>query len=62
MPEEPEIETAELREKIHEEMEREGGGPFLKSIALTTALLAVFAAVASLRAGGVVLFAITVVG
>ena len=54
MPEGPEIETAELREKIHEEIEREGGGSFLKSIALTTALLAVFAAVAALRAGGTV--------
>ena len=54
MPEGPEIETAELREKIHEEIEREGGGPFLKSIALTTALLAVFAAVAALRAGATV--------
>jgi hypothetical protein len=54
VPDEPEIETAELREKIHEEIEREGGGSFLKSIALTTALLAVFAAVASLRAGGTV--------
>lgn len=54
MPEGPEIETAELREKIHEEIEREGGEAFLKSIALTTAILAVFAAVASLRAGGTI--------
>jgi hypothetical protein len=54
VPEEPEIETAELREKIHEEIEREGGGAFLRTIALTTALLAAFAAVAALRAGATV--------
>jgi hypothetical protein len=50
MPEEPEIETAELRERIHEEVERESG-TFLRRIALTTALLAAFAALASLEAG-----------
>src|SRR5512146_1048797 len=43
MPEEPEVET--------EKLEREGG-PFLRTIALTTAILAAFAAVASLQAGG----------
>jgi hypothetical protein len=50
MPEEQEIETENLRETIHEELEREGGR-FLKRIALTTAILAAFAAVASLQAG-----------
>jgi hypothetical protein len=53
MPEGPEIETENLREEIHEEVEREGG-PFLKRIALTTAILAVFAAIAALRAGATV--------
>jgi hypothetical protein len=50
MPEEPEVETEKLHEAIHEEIEREGGR-FLKLIALTTALLAALAAVASLKAG-----------
>src|ERR1043166_2387283 len=50
MPEEQEVETENLRESIHEEMEREGG-TFLKRIALTTAILAAFAAVAALQAG-----------
>jgi hypothetical protein len=50
MPEAPEVETERLHEAIHEEMEKEGGG-FLKRIALTTAVLAAFAAVASLYAG-----------
>ena len=53
MPEEPEIETAELRERIHEEVEREGGA-FSRRIALTTALLAAFAALAALQAGDTV--------
>ncbi|HYB53802.1 MAG TPA: DUF4337 domain-containing protein [Thermoanaerobaculia bacterium] len=53
MPEEPEIETDSLREKIDEEIERKGGA-FLKRVALTTAILAVFAALASLRAGATV--------
>ena len=53
MPEEPEVETAELRERIHEEVEREGGS-FLRRIALTTALLAAFAALAALEAGDTV--------
>jgi hypothetical protein len=53
MPEGPEIETEKLHETIHEELEREGGG-FLRNIALTTALLAALAAIASLRAGGTV--------
>ncbi len=53
MPEGPEVETERLHEAIHEELEKEGGA-FLRNIALTTALLAAFAAVASLRAGGTV--------
>ncbi len=53
MPEEPEIETAELRERIREEAEREGG-TFLRQIAITTAFLAVFAALAALKAGDTV--------
>jgi hypothetical protein len=53
MPEGPEVETEKLHEAIHEEMEKEGGG-FLRAIALTTALLAALAALASLRAGATV--------
>jgi hypothetical protein len=53
MPEGPEIETEKLHEAIHEELEHEGGR-FLRQIALTTALLAVCAAVAALRAGATV--------
>ncbi len=53
MPEGPEIETEKLHEAIQEEMEREGGG-FLKRIALTTAVLAAFAAIAALQAGATV--------
>src|SRR5664279_404065 len=53
MPEEPEIETDKLHEAIHEEMEKEGSG-FLKRIALTTAVLAAFAAIAALQAGATV--------
>jgi NAD-specific glutamate dehydrogenase len=53
MPESPEIETESLHESIREELEKEGGG-FLRKIALSTALLAVLAAVASLRAGATV--------
>lgn len=51
MPEQPEVETEKLREAVAEELEREGGS-FLRTIALTTAILAAFAAVASLQAGG----------
>jgi len=50
MPEGPEVETENLREQIHEELEHEGGA-FLKRIALTTALFAALAAIAALRAG-----------
>ena len=53
MPEGPEVETETLHEAIHEELEREGG-TLLKTIALTTALLAALAALASLQAGGTV--------
>jgi Domain of unknown function (DUF4337) len=53
MPEGPEIETEKLHEAIKEELEHEGGA-FLRSIALTTAILAVLAALASLRAGNTV--------
>ena len=53
MPEGPEIETDNLREAVTEELEREGSG-FLKQIALTTAILAAFAAVAALLAGSTV--------
>lgn len=53
MPEGPEVETEKLHEAIHEELEKEGGD-FLRSIALTTAVLAALAAIASLRAGATV--------
>jgi hypothetical protein len=53
MPEGPEVETEKLHEAIHEELEREGSD-FLRTIALTTAVLAALAAVASLRAGATV--------
>ncbi|HSY51086.1 MAG TPA: DUF4337 family protein [Thermoanaerobaculia bacterium] len=52
MPE-SEIETENLQEAIHEELEKEGGN-LLKRIALTTAIMAAFAAVAALRAGATV--------
>lgn len=53
MPEGPEIETENLHEAIKEELEREGG-TFLKLISITTAILAVLAAIASLQAGATV--------
>jgi len=53
MPEGPEVETDKLHEAIQEEMEKEGGG-FLKRIALSTAVLAAFAAIAALQAGATV--------
>jgi hypothetical protein len=53
MPEGPEVETERLHEAIHEEMEKEGG-TFLKRIAVTTAILAALAAIASLYAGATV--------
>ncbi|KAA0894077.1 DUF4337 domain-containing protein [Oryzomonas rubra] len=53
MPEGPEIETENLHEAIKEELEREGG-TFLRLISITTAILAVLAAIASLQAGATV--------
>ena len=53
MPEGPEVETEKLQEEIREELEH-GGGPFLKRIALTTALFAALAAIAALKAGATV--------
>ena len=53
MPEEPEVETEKLHEAIKEELDHEGGS-FLKQIALTTALFAALAAIASLLAGATV--------
>ena len=53
MPEGPEIETENLHEAIKEELEHEGGR-FLRLIALTTAIIAVFAAVSALKAGATV--------
>jgi hypothetical protein len=51
MPETPEIDTDKLREAIDEEIEKDGG-TLLRTIALTTAILAALAAVAALKAGG----------
>ncbi len=53
MPEGPEVDTDKLQEAIHEELEKEGGA-LLRTVALTTALLAALAALASLRAGATV--------
>jgi len=53
MPEEAEVETEKLHEAINEELEK-AGGAFLRRIALTTALLAALAAIASLKAGATV--------
>jgi hypothetical protein len=53
MPEGSEIDTEKLHESIKEELDREGGG-FLRRIAVTTAILAVLAAIASLQAGATV--------
>jgi uncharacterized protein DUF4337 len=53
MPEGPEIDTDKLHESIAERLEKVGGN-FLKQIALTTAVLAAFAAVAALQAGATV--------
>jgi hypothetical protein len=51
MPEAPEVDTDKLREAIDEEIEKEGGA-LLRTIALSTAIFAALAAVASLQAGG----------
>jgi hypothetical protein len=53
MPEGPEVDTDKLRETIDEEIEKEGG-TLLRTVALTTAILAALAAVASLKAGATV--------
>jgi hypothetical protein len=53
MPEEIEIDTDKLREAIDEEIDKEGGN-LLRGIALSTALFAAMAAIASLEAGGTV--------
>jgi hypothetical protein len=53
MPEDVEIDTDKLRETIDEEIEREAS-TLLRGIALTTAVLAALAAIASLQAGGTV--------
>ncbi len=53
MPEGPEVETEKLHEAIKEELEREGGS-FLRQISITTAILAVLAAIASLKASATV--------
>src|SRR6267378_1673053 len=50
MPEGPEVDTESLQETIHEPPT----DSLLRNIALTTALLAAFGAVAALRAGGTV--------
>ncbi|HXD83927.1 MAG TPA: DUF4337 family protein [Rudaea sp.] len=51
MPEAPEVDTDKLREAIDEEIEKEGG-TLLRTIALSTAVFAALAAIASLKAGG----------
>ena len=53
MPEEIEIDTDKLRESIDAELERQGGS-LLRWISLSTALLAVLAAIGSLRAGATI--------
>ena len=53
MPEAPEADVESLREKIDEEIERTGGR-MIRMIALSTAILAALAAIASLRAGATV--------
>lgn len=56
MPEGPEVDTDKLREAIDEEIEKEEkeSGHLLRTIALTTAVLAALAAIASLEAGATV--------
>jgi type II secretory pathway pseudopilin PulG len=53
VPEGPEVDTDKLRETIDEEIEKEGS-TLLRTVALTTAILAALAAIASLKAGGTV--------
>lgn len=56
MPEEIEIDTDKLREAIDDEIEKgeKGGSRLIRWIALSTALLAALAAIASLEAGATV--------
>ena len=56
MPEGPEVETEKLREAILEEKGRAGHGDegLIRTIAITTSILAALAALASLRAGATV--------
>jgi Domain of unknown function (DUF4337) len=56
MPEEIEVDTDKLRETIDEEFERSdsGAAKLIRWIALTTAILAALAAIASLEAGATV--------
>lgn len=56
MPEGPEVETEKLHETIHEEAELESreGSRLVRTIALSTSILAALAAIASLRAGATV--------
>jgi len=53
MPEGPEVDLDKLRETIDEEIEKEGSA-LLRTVALTTALFAALAAIASLEAGSTV--------
>jgi hypothetical protein len=53
MPEEIEVDAEQLRGAIDRELEH-GGGAFLRWISLSTAILAVLAAVGSLRAGATI--------
>ena len=53
MPDEIEVDTDRLREEIDKEIENVGGN-FLRTVALTTAVLAALAAVAALRAGATI--------
>jgi hypothetical protein len=53
VPEGPEVDLDKLREQIDEEIERTGGR-LVRVIALSTAILAAFAAIASLEAGATV--------
>jgi hypothetical protein len=53
VPEEPDVPTEKLHEAIQEELEHDGGR-LLKLVALSTALLAACAAVASLGAGSTI--------
>ena len=50
MPEEPEVPTEHLHETIHEQAEKEGR-TWILAVALSTAILAVLAAITSLLAG-----------